>query len=99
MRAEIFVPEREVDAIELGMPAIVKVESYPMHSFEGKVDFIAPAINGDDKRVRVVVELDNAECLLKANMSGYGEVETGKHSLLHLATRRALRWIRVRYLL
>lgn len=99
MRAEIFVPEREVDAIALGMPAIVKVESYPMHPFEGKVDFIAPAVNGDDKRVRVVVELDNAGGMLKANMSGYGEIETGKHSLLHLATRRILRWIRVRYLL
>ncbi|HET7502105.1 MAG TPA: efflux RND transporter periplasmic adaptor subunit [Kofleriaceae bacterium] len=99
MRAEIFIPEREVDAIGLGMPAIIKVESYPMHPFEGKVDFIAPAVSGDDRRVRVVVELDNPDHLLKANMSGYGEVETGKHSLLDLGTRRALRWIRVRYLL
>jgi len=99
MRAEIFVPEREVDAIAVGMPAIVKVESYPMHPFEGRVDFIAPAVNGEDKRVRVIVELDNTAGLLKANMTGYGEVETGKHSLLDLATRRVLRWIRVRYLL
>ncbi|HEU4733138.1 MAG TPA: efflux RND transporter periplasmic adaptor subunit [Kofleriaceae bacterium] len=99
MRAEILVPEREVDAIALGMPAIVKVESYPMHPFEGRVDFIAPAVSGDDRRVRVIVELDNAAGLLKANMTGYGEVETGNHSLLDLATRRLLRWIRVRYLL
>jgi multidrug resistance efflux pump len=99
MRAEILVPERDVDAISLGMPAVVKVESYPTHRFEGKVDFIAPTVDGDDKRVRVVVELDNAARLLKANMSGYGEVETGDHSLLHLATRRVLRWIRVRFLI
>jgi putative peptide zinc metalloprotease protein len=99
LRAEIFVPERDVDAIELGMPVIVKVESYPTHRFEGKVDFIAPAVDGDDKRVRVVVELDNAEGLLKANMTGYGEIEASDHSLLHLAIRRSLRWIRVRYLL
>ena len=99
MRAEVLVPEREVDTIALGMPAVVKVESYPMHPFEGKVDFIAPAVSGEDRRVRVVVELDNAAGILKANMTGYGEVETGKHSLLDLATRRVLRWIRVRYLL
>jgi multidrug efflux pump subunit AcrA (membrane-fusion protein) len=99
MRAEILVPEREVDAIALGMPAIVKVESYPMQRFEGKVEFVAPAVDGDDRHVRVVVELDNAAGLLKANMTGYGEVETGDHPLLHLATRRLLRWIRVRYLL
>ena len=31
------------------MPAVVKVESYPTRSFEGKVDFIAPAVDGEDK--------------------------------------------------
>ncbi|HEY0190026.1 MAG TPA: efflux RND transporter periplasmic adaptor subunit [Kofleriaceae bacterium] len=99
MRAEILVPEREIDAISRGMPAVVKVESYPTRPFEGKVDFIAPAVEGDDRRVRVVVELDNADGLLKANMAGYGEVETGSRSLLYLATRRVLRWIRVRFLI
>ncbi len=99
MRAEIFMPEREVDAIALGMPVIVKVESYPTRPFEGKVDFIAPMVDGEDRRVRVVVELDNADGALKANMTGYGEVEAGDRSLLDLATRRLLRWIRVRFLL
>jgi len=99
MRAEIFTPEGEFDTIALGMPVIVKVESYPMHPFEGKVDFIAPEVDGEDKRLRVVAELDNTAGLLKANMTGFGEVETGTHSLLDLATRRILRWIRVRYLL
>lgn len=99
MRAEVLVPEREVDVIAVGMPTLVKVESYPMHPFAGTVGFIAPAVEGDDKRVRVVVGLDNSAGLLKSNMTGYGEVETGKRSLLHLATRRILRWIRVRYLL
>jgi multidrug efflux pump subunit AcrA (membrane-fusion protein) len=99
MRAEVLVPEREVDAIALGMPTLVKVESYPTHPFEGKVGFIAPAVDGDDKRVRVSVELENGAGLLKSNMTGYGEVEAGKRSVLHLATRRLLRWIRVRYLL
>ena len=99
MRAEIFVPERELDAIELGMPAVVKVESYPTHPFEGKVDFIAPIVDGEHRHLRVVVELDNEAGLIKSNMTGYGEVEAGKRSLLDLATRRLLRWIRVRFLI
>jgi multidrug efflux pump subunit AcrA (membrane-fusion protein) len=99
MRAEIFMPEREVDVLALGMPAVVKVESYPARPFEGKVDFIAPIVDGKDRRVRVVVELDNADGALKANMTGYGEVEAGKRSLLDLATRRIVRWVRVRFLL
>jgi putative peptide zinc metalloprotease protein len=99
MRAEIFVPERELDALELGMPATVKVESYPTRPFTGKVSFIAPAVDGEHRHLRVSVELDNEAGLLKANMTGYGEVEAGERSLLHLATRRVLRWIRVRFLL
>lgn len=99
VRAEIFVLERQADVIALGMPAIVKVESYPTHPFVGKVDFIAPAVDDQDKRLRVVVELENGDGKLKANMTGYGEVEAGDRSLLNLATRRVVRWIRVRYLL
>ncbi len=99
VRAEVLVPEREVDTIALGMPATVKVESYPTQPFEGKVDFIAPAVGTDDGRVRVVVEIDNPGGLLKANMTGYGEVEAGDRSLLQLATRRFVRWFRVRFLL
>ncbi|MEJ7598948.1 MAG: efflux RND transporter periplasmic adaptor subunit [Kofleriaceae bacterium] len=99
MRAEILVPEREVDVVALGMPATVKVESYPTHPFEGKVNFIAPVVDGESNRVRVVVELDNAGGLLKANMTGYGEVEAGKRSVLDLATRRVVRWFRVRFLM
>ncbi len=99
MRAEILMAERDVDVIKLGMPATIKVESYPTTPFEGKVDFIAPTVEGDTKRVRVVVQLDNASGMLKANMSGYGEVEAGKRSLLTLGTRRIIRWVRVRFLI
>ncbi|MDB4961940.1 MAG: hypothetical protein JWP01_1939 [Myxococcales bacterium] len=100
VRAEIHVPQRFLDAVAVGMPALVKVESYPDHPFEGKVDFIAPAADdAEGRRVRVVVELNNEQGLLKPNMSGYGEVNAGDRSVLELATRRIARWVRVRFLL
>jgi putative peptide zinc metalloprotease protein len=99
MRAEVFVPQRDVDAIAVGMPVTVKVESHPTHPFEGKVAFISPAVDGADRRVRVIAELDNAKGLLKPNMTGYGEIESGDRPILHLATRRVIRWIRVRFLI
>lgn len=101
MHAEIFVPEREADTVALGMPVVVKVESYPLHPFDGKVDFIAPAVEVHDKAnaIRVVANLDNHEGLLRQDMTGYGEVDCGKRTLLDLATRRVLRWIRVRLLI
>ena len=101
VRAEIMVPEREIDSIQLGMPVVVKVESYPRHPFLGKVDFIAPAVEVKDKVnfVRVVAVLENTDGILRRDMTGYGEIEAGEHTLLELATRRLLRWIRVRFLI
>jgi multidrug efflux pump subunit AcrA (membrane-fusion protein) len=99
MRAEIFVPQRDVDAVGIGMPVTVKVESHPTHPFEGKVVFVSPAVDDKERRVRVVAELDNAAGLLKPNMTGYGEIESGDRSVLHLVTRRIVRWVRVRFLI
>ena len=101
MQAEIYVHEREADTIALGMPVVVKVESYPLHPFKAKVEFIAPAVEARDnaKALRVVATLYNGDGLLRQNMTGYGEIDCGKRSLLNLATRRMLRWIRVRLLI
>ena len=97
VRVEILVPERDIDVIQKGMAATVKVDSYPTHPFEGKVNFIAPSVDGH--RIRVVVDLENSEGMLKANMTGYGEVEVGDRSVLNLVTRRLIRWVRVRFLI
>jgi HlyD family secretion protein len=101
MHAEIYVSEREADTVAVGMPVVVKVESYPLHPFSGKVDFIAPAVELRDKLnvVRVVATIDNKDGMLRQDMTGYGEVEAGKRSLFDLATRRLLRWVRVRFLI
>jgi RND family efflux transporter MFP subunit len=101
MQAEIYVPEREADTVALGMPVVVKVESYPLHPFKGKVEFIAPSVEARDtaRTLRVVATIDNRDGTLRQNMTGYGEIDCGKRSLLNLATRRMLRWVRVRLLL
>jgi multidrug resistance efflux pump len=100
VKAEIFVEERELDAVKLGMPVAVKVGSYPRRSFSGRVELIAPSVMTKDHagRIKLTAELDNAERLLIANMTGYGEVDCGSRSILNLMTRRLLSWIRVRYL-
>jgi len=93
MRAEVLVPERDVDAIALGMPTLVKVESYPTRPFEGTVEFIAPAVEGEGKRVRVAVDLENSAGLLKSNMTGYGEIEAGKvlYEVINISYQHGLR--------
>jgi multidrug resistance efflux pump len=101
VRVEIFVPEREIDLVRLGQATVVKVQSLPLHPFEGKVNFVAPAVEERDGQrfVRVVTVIDNEEGLLQEGMTGYGEVNTGQSTLLKLALRRAIRWVRVRFLI
>jgi multidrug efflux pump subunit AcrA (membrane-fusion protein) len=101
VRAEIFVPEREADSLAVGRPVTVKVESYPTHPFDGKVDFIAPSVEHSEKTnaVRVVVALDNRGGRLKQDMHGYGEIDCGDRTILQIWTRRLVRWIRVRFLI
>ncbi|WP_437475946.1 efflux RND transporter periplasmic adaptor subunit [Sorangium sp. So ce1014] len=100
-RIEIFVPEREMDVVTLGQPTAVKVQSYPLMPFRGTVNFISRSVeerNGEQV-IRVMTEVDNPDGRLLGKMTGYGEINTGDSSLLWLALRRTVRWIRLRFLI
>jgi multidrug resistance efflux pump len=103
MRAEIMVPERELDVVALGQPVTLKVHAYPQHPFVGEVSFISAAAETDasdgQRYVRVVAFVDNSEKLLREDMTGFGEIRAGKRSILALAARRIVRWVRVRFLI
>jgi len=102
MHAEIAVPERELDAIQVGLPVVVKVAAYPHEAFEGAVRLVGAQVEprvGADGVVRVVTEIDDPRGLLRPQMAGYGEIRAPRQSLLSLGTRRLVRWIRVRFLI
>jgi len=102
MRAEIFVPERELDAVQIGLPVVVKVTAYPGEAFEGTVRLVGAQVEpraGGDGVVRVVTEISDSRGLLRPQMTGYGEIRAPRQSLLSLGTRRLVRWIRVRFLI
>jgi multidrug resistance efflux pump len=99
VRMEILVPEREIDSMRIGQPTVVKIESYPLHPFLGKVDFIATAVSqdGEDRVLRVVSEIDNAEGLLREHMVGYATIDAGKERIGSLLLRRVWRFLQVRF--
>tara|TARA_R110002096_G_scaffold44526_13_gene120601 strand:+ start:210581 stop:212293 length:1713 start_codon:yes stop_codon:yes gene_type:complete len=101
VRIEVSVLEEDADIVALGQPMEVKVHSYPLRRFKGKVTFIAPTIEERDGRryVRVDAEFDNADGLLLPRMTGYGEIYTGDSTILNRLSRRFVRWIRVRFLI
>jgi multidrug resistance efflux pump len=100
MRIEVLVPERELDALEIGQPVVVKVKSAPSETLHGTVTFVPVVTTLDEARqlnvVRVVAVVENRGALLKDKMTGWAEIHAGRRSLLSLAGRRAVRWLRVR---
>ena len=75
----LYVNERDLGRIGLGMKAQVMIDSFPQQPFEGKVTFIAQKseftpknIQTQDERVKLVyrvkIELDNRDQALKPGM-------------------------------
>jgi len=66
------------------------------------VTAIAPAVAPAEgqpwlKVVRVTTALDNADKLLKAEMTGTAKIICGRRSILELLTRRLARYFRVEF--
>jgi multidrug resistance efflux pump len=101
MRVEVLVPEQEADVVKLGQPVEVKVKSYPLEVFTGKVNLIAPAVVLHEGRriLRVEAEVQNKNNLLRPRMTGYAEIDTGDRTVLGRLVRSAVRWVRVRFLI
>src|ERR1043166_6064364 len=75
----LYIGERDLGKVALGMKAFVTVDSFPTRPFNGKVAFIAEKaeftpknIQTQDERVKLVyrvkIDLENREQALKAGM-------------------------------
>ena len=75
----LYIGERDLGRVALGMPAEVTVDSFPTRPFPGKVSFISEKaeftpknIQTQDERVKLVyrvkIELQNRDQALKAGM-------------------------------
>lgn len=78
----VDVFEQDLDWVKLGQPVSVNIKAYPDNAFSGKVDFIYPTLNNDTRSVKVRVELDNSQGLLKPDL--YGSVDLSASSQQHL---------------
>jgi multidrug resistance efflux pump len=98
--AEIEVPEKEIADVHIGQRVVLKARAHPGASFEGTVVAIAPvASKPEDSRnqrtVLVTTQIDNADGLLKPQMSGMAKIYCGDRRALDLLGRRFVRYVRV----
>ena len=70
IRTVIPVPDRDVPFCDLGDPAIIHVDALNDRAFKGTVSRIAESEDVNDRTMRVEVDLDNKDHILRDGMYG-----------------------------
>jgi len=68
LRVEYAVPEKYVSLLKQGQAVTVMSASYPDDVFSGKLSFISPTINVDNRSIALYANIDNSHAMLKAGM-------------------------------
>ncbi|MFC1590573.1 efflux RND transporter periplasmic adaptor subunit [Candidatus Omnitrophota bacterium] len=66
--ADFNIIEKDMTKVELKQKADVYVDAFPAMSFSGKIDRIAPIVEGRSRTQNIKVELDNKDGSLKPGM-------------------------------
>jgi membrane fusion protein, copper/silver efflux system len=73
----IDVAERDLGAIAVGQPVVVKARSFPGREFAGKINVVYPQVNRETRTARVRIELANPDLALLPDMYIDAEINTG----------------------
>jgi putative peptide zinc metalloprotease protein len=96
---EIIVSEKEIGDVTPGRPVTLRARAYPEITFAGTVKAVSPAAietDGPERRVfRVIVEMNQANALLRPSMTGNAKILCGTRPIFKLLTRRIARYVRV----
>jgi multidrug efflux pump subunit AcrA (membrane-fusion protein) len=97
--AELLVDEKDLADVGIGSPIRLVANTYPDRTFHGEVGQIAERAEVIDDRtfVRVRSELDNADGLLLADMTGHAKIDAGWRPVMQLITRELVQWIRTEF--
>jgi Cu(I)/Ag(I) efflux system membrane fusion protein len=71
------VAERDLGALAVGQPVVVKARSFPERQFSGMISVIYPQINKETRTARVRIELPNPDFALLPDMYVDAEINTG----------------------
>ena len=74
VQAEVY--EKDLGRIRVGQSAFITVDTYPDHSFEGKVSYIGDVLDPQTRTTRVRCEVSNHDLRLKTDMFANIELPT-----------------------
>ncbi|HEY9601548.1 MAG TPA: efflux RND transporter periplasmic adaptor subunit [Allocoleopsis sp.] len=110
IQGELRVAEYDVGEFKLGASVEIKLWAYPNRPFIGKVVSIQPAASAEnsssftikaptsnitDRFVRVIVDIPNADKILKSSMTGYAKISGSTQPAIVAFTRPIVRFIQI----
>ncbi|HEY4760090.1 MAG TPA: efflux RND transporter periplasmic adaptor subunit [Thermoguttaceae bacterium] len=87
---EIF--EKDLRRIHVGQPVTFRVQGLEPSEFPGKVAWIDTEVNDRTRTIRVRVEAENQQGLMRANMFGRGEIQVGDQHTSLVVPNEAVQW-------
>lgn len=75
LRVQLTVPEQFVSAVQIGEPVTVVVDAYRDRRFEGRVRYVSPALQADQRALTVEAIVDNPSGELKPGFFATALVE------------------------
>lgn len=73
LEVRVYVAEKFISKMKVGLPAEMSFEAYPDRSFNGKIKELSPVIDPQSRTLEVKISLSDGTDLLKAGM--FGEVK------------------------
>ena len=68
LRVTVDVYEKDISFVEVGQKAQIESIAFPGKKFEGEVVYISPQVEEDSQAIKVRVDVDNSEHLLRLGM-------------------------------
>ena len=75
LRVQLTVPEQAVSAMAPGQPVTFEVDAYPGRQFEGRVKYVSPALQADQRALTVEAIVPNADGVLKPGLFATARIE------------------------
>ena len=75
LRVQLTVPEQFISAVSIGQPVGFVVDAYPDRQFEGRVKYVAPALQADQRALTIEAIVPNPKGDLKPGLFATARIE------------------------
>jgi len=75
LRAQLTVPQQSVSAVAVGQPITFEVDAYAGRQFEGRIRYVSPALQADQRALTVEAMVPNTNGDLKPGLFATARIE------------------------